>query len=332
MKRNACIMAAIFSMLFTIQVSAIPPEFAGGVNNEYEYKEYVFLSGQPVLFKGTIKESDSGTADKKTISYTFALKPDDTSITGKLDRQATYIVTGSKRDDKGQTISQTALSKMKETVNINGVVFDLKDYQFSKSDVIDNRPVSDYYSGNVNGRKYYTINKTEGTVTVDISGGDVGYQNFWGSTDTLKLTNVINYERKTTSSSTGSTSTTSSAAAAGSTSGTTETSWHGTVEIVTSDSTTKTMDYSQNDASYSSFQGGYLKVTGREMLSTFNYDLPLIKSGVPDDTLRKKSVVNLSDDMVPQIQRLVVPKFKDVAGHWAEEYIGKLYSLDVFDD
>jgi len=27
-----------------------------------------------------------------------------------------------------------------------------------------------------------------------------------------------------------------------------------------------------------------------------------------------------------------VPKFRDVLGHWAEEYITKLYSLDVFDE
>ena len=36
--------------------------------------------------------------------------------------------------------------------------------------------------------------------------------------------------------------------------------------------------------------------------------------------------------MVPRVERLVVPKFRDVWGHWAEEYIGKLYSLDVFDE
>ena len=36
--------------------------------------------------------------------------------------------------------------------------------------------------------------------------------------------------------------------------------------------------------------------------------------------------------MSSNIERLIVPKFRDVPGHWAEEYIEKLYSLDVFDD
>ncbi|MGB4450165.1 MAG: S-layer homology domain-containing protein, partial [Tepidanaerobacteraceae bacterium] len=33
-----------------------------------------------------------------------------------------------------------------------------------------------------------------------------------------------------------------------------------------------------------------------------------------------------------KVERLPVPKFRDVMGHWAEEYISKLYSLDVFDE
>jgi hypothetical protein len=35
--------------------------------------------------------------------------------------------------------------------------------------------------------------------------------------------------------------------------------------------------------------------------------------------------------MTPRVERLIVPKFRDTGGHWAEEDINKLYSLDVFD-
>lgn len=42
--------------------------------------------------------------------------------------------------------------------------------------------------------------------------------------------------------------------------------------------------------------------------------------------------MTLSAKMVPRVERLVVPKFRDVRGHWAEEYITKLYSLDIFDE
>jgi hypothetical protein len=34
--------------------------------------------------------------------------------------------------------------------------------------------------------------------------------------------------------------------------------------------------------------------------------------------------------MLPKVERLIIPKFRDTGGHWAEEDINQLYSLDVF--
>lgn len=310
------ILIFIITSILISNTFAAPTEYYGGVNNEYEYSEYIFLSGKPVKFIGSFTVTENEKADTKTQVYKFKLQPEDKKISGKLDRQMTYTTSYTKRNDKGQTIGQTALTKYKETIDIGTDKYELMDFQFSKSEVIDNRPASDYYSGNIKGRKHYTINKDQGKIIVDITSGNVGYNNFWGSTETLITENVINAERETTSGGR-----------------TVIQTWQGTVISQVSDSTTKMLKYSENEASFSSFQGGYTKITNREMVSKYDYNLPYINTrGNADPKKRVKDDIQLSTEMVPKIERLIVPKFKDTGGHWAEDYIAKLYSLDVFDE
>lgn len=320
MKRVFTILLVLSLWIFPVKALAVPTEFSGGVNNEYEYQEYVFLSGEPVKFVGSYTITETENKDKKTINYKFSLKPEDKSLTGKLDRQMTYVVTYTNRNDKGQTIAQTEMTRMRESIDVNDVKFDLEDYQFSKSDIVDNRPVSDFYSGNLKARKYYTVNNDEGEAVVDISGGNVGYENFWGSTDTQIIDYVIRVERQAATEETDEEEED------------TDLSWEGTVRVQVSDSMTKELKYSENEATYTSFQGGHLRVTNREMVAMADYNLPKMNDGVPSSTKRKQGTVELSQTMVPKLERLIVPKFKDTAGHWAEEDINKLYSLDVFDE
>ncbi|MCX7841849.1 MAG: S-layer homology domain-containing protein [Clostridia bacterium] len=295
-------------------VYAIPTEFSGGVNNEFEYSEYVFLTGEPVKFTGTCKITETVSKDKKTVSYRIILSPEDKKLEGKLDRNMSYITTYTKYSEKGQTTSQTTVGTVKETIAVGANRYELKNYQFYKSNVIDNRPVADYYNGNIKGKKQYSINTDEGTATIDISGGDVGYENFWGNTDTQLIDYVITVNKK------------------GSGANASNESWQGTVKVQVSDSGTKQLRYSRNEAGYSSFDGGYMKIINREMVSTYRYDLPEIKGGKPDANKRKQGSVELSQSMLPKLERLVVPKFRDIGGHWAEDYISKLYSLEVFAD
>lgn len=329
MRRLIAVLIILGLFIQPVNVMAMPTEYSGGVNNEYEYQEYVFLSGEPVKYTGTYKITETNNTGKKTVSYRFTLAPEDKNLKGKLDRQMTYTTTYTNRNDKGQTIAQTVLTKMQESVDIGGTKYDLKNYQFSQSDIIDNRPVSNFYSGNIKGRKYYAVNSSQGQVIVDISGGDVGYDNFWGNTGTQIIDYVISADVQVAAS-TGSSSTTGTTSNTGSTS--IPVSWQGTVKVQVSDSTTQILNYSDNEAAYSSFQGGFMKVTNREMVSKYEYDLPKMDSGKPVDTARKVGTAELNQKMLPKVQRLIVPKFRDVGGHWAENYINELYSLDVFDD
>ena len=172
-------------MLLPVTSYAAPPDYSGGVNNEYKYEEIIFISGKPVKFTGSYTVSERDRDNEKTVTYRFnKLIPEDKSIEGNFTRNITYVTTYTNRNDKGQTIGQTEVTKYSEKIVLDGITYDLEDYQFSKSDVIDNRPASDFYSGNMKGRKYYTINRNQGEVILEISGGSAGYENFWGNTET----------------------------------------------------------------------------------------------------------------------------------------------------
>lgn len=312
MKKLISLIILIVFILPPLTAGAAPLDFSGGVNNENEYKEIVFISGEPLEFTGEYKFTKKEKNNIRTLSYQFDLVPKDRTLDGKISRKITLEETLNKDDDKGQTISTTELTKYKETITIGDDKYTLEDYQFSKSDVIDNRPASDFYSGTLKGRKTYLLNKDEGRVIVEITGGTTGYANFWGATETQILDfdyNSLRYETEEDD----------------------QVSWEGSVHVVVSDSSSKSLVYADNQASYSSFSGGHMRVTNGKSTARCEYDLPTVDDDEIDDDDRNRGTEKITSDMLPVIERLLIPKFRDVAGHWAEEQIEKLYSLDVLE-
>lgn len=320
MRRVLLIVLLAGIMLCPLPALAVPPDYAGGINNEYQYEEIVFLSGEPIKFMGSCDVSEKGNGDLKSISYKFSLEPEDKGIEGKLDRRVTYETVYSKYAEQGQTTGQTTVKSCRETVEIGDDKFVLEDYQFSGSDVIDNRPASDFNSGTLVARKYYLINKDEGTALLDISGGTSGYSNFWGRTETQILDYTLRVDRTVVLSN-----------EEGDEEDTRKVSWEGSARVLVSDSTRKSLLYSANNATLSTIPGGHMVVTDREMFSRYDYNLPRMNDGAPSGSSRDKGQIELNTEMLPQVARLIIPKFRDIGGHWAEEDIRRLYSLNVFE-
>jgi len=315
--KKTIILTLIYTLLILPTASwGTPPDFSGAIHDEYIYEEIVFITGRPIKFVGTFSISETERDGKKTVTYKLSrFTPEDRSIEASINRTIRYVTTYTKRNDKGQTTAQTTVERFSETIEIGDDEYRLVDYQFSKSDIIDNRPASDYYSGNITGRKIYAINDDEGTVTMNMSGGNVGYENFWGNTETQLIDYDITYDR-----------------AANEDEDAEAVYWQGTVNIQTSDSMTKTLRYFDNDASFTSFYGGYLRTTNREMVSKYDYNLPRFDEEGQLTNRRNRGTVQLNLKMVPRLERLIVQKFRDIQGHWAEEAIAKLYSLDIFEE
>ncbi|WP_318617984.1 S-layer homology domain-containing protein [Sporosarcina sp. YIM B06819] len=297
-KKQAIIGTALTLSLLLLapQAEAKPIDFNGGVQNEYEYEEVFFLTGYPTRFKGKATVSEKESKGILTSTYKVTL----TNPAGdKLTRNSVYVAKLDNREDKGQTTAQTSIKSFSEKVTVGTTTFILDDYQFSQGAVSDNRPASDYYSGNIVGRKIYKVTSKDKTkkpedITVHISGRNMGYENFWGATETQLIDNEIVTQYG-----------------------------QGFVTSRVSDSKSKTLQYEPHTPSLSSFTGGHAVISKSNMISEYTFDIPYGAG---------KGKIDLSQENVPKIERLIVPKFRDLSTHWAKDNIERLYSLGVFDE
>jgi hypothetical protein len=271
-------------------------DISGGVKNEYDYEEYVFISGKPILFKGSgknVKVDSKDSKGKRITNYTYTLKSDkDDSLVRKMTYESNvkdYILIG-------QTTQNGTVTKFSEEMTIDGVKYSLVDYQFSNGLAIDNRPASDYYAGNIIARKIFEkqVNRsTKERIEVHIISRNEGYTNFWGATEAQITTSEIKFG-------------------------------NGSVALVenrVSSNKSRTLNYEPNSASLSSFTGGYAMNTGAEMVSSYKYNF-----GDGEHLLETNAVYT------PVVERLPIPKFRDIAKHFAKDSIEQLYSLGVFDE
>lgn len=295
--KTALICLLVMAMfIVSPKVQAKPLDYYGGVANEYEYEEVSFLTWYPIKFKGKATVTEKESKNTITTTYKFTLSSDNGD---KLTRSIVYTTEVDNHADKGQSTSQTSVKSYSEKVTIGkDWTYTLDDYQFSKGVVNDHRPASDYYSGNVIARKIYKVahkpSKYEELLTENITGRTIGYENFWGATETQIMDHHI--------------------VGAG-----------GREAFITSkvsDSKSRVLEYEPNEPDLSSFKGGHAVISTSNMISEYSYD---IKYG-------QKGTMKLSKEWTPTIERLIVPKFRDLTYSSAKEEIEKLYSLGIYDE
>lgn len=275
-------------------------DLTGGIKNEYDYVEYVFITGEPIKFTGTsqnvtitVKESKG----KLTETYKLTLTGPNNA---KLTRNFTYTYDVTNYDQIGQSTATGTVTKFTEKITIGTITYTLADYQLSKSSVTDKRPASDYYAGNAIARKTYTVAAGRGNnasaadkITVTLDSRNEGYENFWGATETQFTEYEIEFNDGSI----------------------------GTVKNSISTTKSRTLEYNENEASLSSFSGNYKTISSADTISKYEYDLPNT-SGVKEANI----------DYMPKIEMLKIPKFRDLSSNWARGNIEKLYSLGILDD
>ncbi|MEG0471886.1 MAG: S-layer homology domain-containing protein [Solibacillus sp.] len=304
MKKNVLLLVAFtvfLSMIVSIpaQTSAQSIDLNGGLKNEYAYEEYVFITGKPIKFTGTNKNVTVSVKESKgklTETYKFTLGGPNGE---KLARNFVYTYDVTNYDQIGQSTADGEVTKFTETITVGNNKYTLVDYQLSKSAVTDKRPASDYYTGNAIARKTYTYksgsgkNETINEITVNADSRHVGYENFWGATETQITEFEIVYDDGSI----------------------------GTVENRVSTTKSRELEYDESSASLSSFNRTYKAISTADTLSEYVYELP-----------KTKGKVALDIDYMPKVEMLKIPKFRDLSSHWARGSIEKLYSLGILDD
>lgn len=313
---TACIITILTIACICSSVQARPGDcgFEGGISSGYaegqqtfEYGEVCFLTGKPIELKGTltIKKSLRQGVIRSTYTYNLANGQENATLRRVFTYDTTVTQTGSR-----QTLEETVFSRNpSEIVEVDGRSYVLTGFDFSRSNIIDQRPAVNFYAGNVHGRKTYSVaGAGGGTVTVDISGDFYGYEQYWGTIETGKYI----YHIKHTGQGAGADS------------------WGGTVENNYSFTSSKRFDYQENIPELISFQGGYVQAEYNRSVLEYRTLLPEFDSAgySTDNMIEKKGTMAV--ETFPVQKRLPVPSLNHLRGHWAENDIKRLYSLGVF--
>lgn len=247
--------------------------------------------------------------DTVTTTYIYNLtNPDKAAVLTRVFSFSTKTT----QKDNGQKIEETELTgRPVESVKFGTTVYTLRSYDFTCSNVIDLKPSINYYAGNVWGKKTYNIGAAAtggGTVTVEETGDFYGYEQYWGTADVKAMDYTITGEQLKN--------------------GKTD-KWEGTAGVNLSSTTTKQLSYVENKPDQISFTGGYLETQHNNSILEYKSKLPEFdKDGVSTDNLLEKSG-NLKLESFPTQKRLIVPNMSQLKGHWAEEDIKMLFSLEI---
>ncbi len=332
----------------------------------YNYQEICFVSGEPVKLFGTVKIP--ATPDKD--SYKTALKYQLASADGniKLTRNVSYNVAKSNDNVMHQTIvkSTIPIGGLKETYTVGKDVYQLASFQYNNSDIRDVHPAITFSSGNIYYKKVFYKNgdatTAQGKLTISAeSKADLGYDNHWSQLTTQIVDLSFQYEPNQNAVATTAEQTTASAASestttAGETSQTTQqtpksttqsaemnqstteeaasqaesgriltAAWRGNATIKFSTDMSADFSYVRNDVQNISFRGGLLKTENSNVVLQYSYDMPT-QSGA-----RNIGEDSLNSYTFEDAMRLPVPKYKDIASHWAEAEVFKMASLGAFE-
>ncbi len=281
--------------------------------DEYQHKEILFITGEPVEVSGTVKWSEGQSKGFTTIGGRYDLK--NASLGISLKRNITLKTSHDNREDIGQIISDTTIDKYSETVTTPDAKYTLKGYTLNGSRVTHNKPIADFFSGNWQSKKVYDIGKDEGSVIIETQGQEIGYDHYWGSVTTSQVKGYIDawidveYDDGDKE----------------------RIRWDGDFSYTVSNTTNKSLSYIRNEPSQISFGGGYMLTEEQENLIEYNYDLPRFdRDGLPHRRNRERDSGSLVLKTVPKYQRLLIPELRDISGHWAQREIETLYSLGVF--
>ena len=297
----------IFSMLVMLALPSLTSaqfiEVNGGIKNEYEYEEYVFLTGRPVLMRGegkdisvTIKETNT----TRTETYNLKLKGSNGET---LTRRATYTYDVKLDGSGSQKTNTTTKVTVTETVKIGSTTFTLADYRFEKSILTQLFPANEYFASSGNIRKTYTYKNLAGKESKIVANGQMrsdGYENFWGSVETQivewEYIHGVDTANETRSY----------------------------VRTKSSHAKTKTLSYEESLASLSSFEGGWMTNVESETISEYTYDFGAFTE--------QKGTVELGKEYMTTVERLPVAKYRDIANASSREAIEKMFALSILND
>lgn len=314
-KKIFSVIAVILASQIVIQSSALAAAgdagFEGGISSwnsdgktAMKYKEVVFITGEPVVFEGDLIVKTTSKKDSVTSKYTYSL----TNVKSSSDTlKRTLTLTTNKTTVNNKISESTTITKPTETIKIGGTTLVLDSYTFSKTAITEDKPAVDYYSGKMSSEKIYTVGSDNtNTIKVETTGDIYGYQQYWGNIEAQKLTQTITNEKVTN--------------------GETSRIGIGTANINISSGMSRNLEYSENEPQVISFEGGFIQAEQNESILEYTARLTDAADYINDYSGTFKI------ENAPTLKSFAAPGMYKVKGHWSEQYINEMYSLNIFDE
>lgn len=290
------------SMGYEGGISAVDPF----VNNTYLYREVCFLSGIPIILEGemTVKKSVKNEKISTTYTYNLSNVEQDATITRVI-----VVDTFQDTSENGQTRENSKLvGRPTEIVRIGGLTYVLNNYEFTRTGITDKQPAVYYNVGEYILKKTYNINNNGGKITVEMTGTQYGYDQYWSSANS-GIVDVYIYAQPNSESSIN--------------------EWGGAGEVFISNVSKKGFQYIENQPFQISFEGGYVEKNWEEGVLEYSVELPVLDANGNPTGILKNYSEKMGIEPKPTMTRLMVPDLKHLEGHWAEESAKILYSLGV---
>lgn len=306
----------------------------------YYYEELSFMSGKPVVLKGTVTVPNVPNSKEYKLSVKYELQNKVEEM--NISRTVSYAVKESTSNEMGQKITNWTIPEggLKETVKIKDKTYELSSFQFDNSSIRDKKPAIDFISSNIYYKKvFHTDGALSDTgsriVIIGESKTDLAYENYWSKLNSRIIGVSVEYDdlpKPTIAGSVGP-DTPATPQSAG-------LSWKGTAQYKFSTNTQSSFENVVNDVQSISFKKGLLKSENTEDVLSYSYDMPAFgtaketeekEENREEQVKRNKGEGMLSAYVYEKSTRLPVPKFKDIGGHWAEKDIFKLASIEAFE-
>jgi len=276
-------------------------------DNTYSYREVCFLTGVPVILEGTMTVKKNVKNDIVTTTYVYKLE----NAEQKASITRTVVMeTTTETKANGQTTETSKISrKPTETVKVGNTVFTLTNYEFTRSGITDPQPAVYYNTGEYMLKKTYRITSGgSGTVTVEMTGKQYGYDQYWSSAKSASVEISIYAQPQINGK---------------------VVEWGGDAKIFVSNVAKKGFEYIENEPYQISFEGGYVEKDYEESLLDYEARLPEFDKDQKPTGVLKSYKETIGIDPKPVLTRLMVPDLKHLEGYWAEEPVKILYSLGV---
>lgn len=271
----------------------------------YAYKEVIFMSGKPVTVVGTITVTIDNADIEGTESgeygerYQVEAANETAGVTINRNIQLNTSYYYKEGAFKRQLIKDSTLQSWTETITTGDATYTMDDDTaiFSKATVEDITPGVSYYNTTLSySGTYYDANGE--SVMVNMNGNMYGYKQPYSKVETQHMTLSIDN---------------------------TPADFNMTVEMNPRLEAKKSIYYDQTQPYPISFGGTYNQRMERE--ATLDYTITSYHPGLKASEKSNSILLTTAN----QVEKLPIPEGLDfIEGHWAEEDLKKLYSMEIF--